>query len=94
MNNNTYPYRDNVQWDEDQERVAKEKVEQNSQVTFSEDHLESLENDADKHWDAFYDIHQNRYGILPNTNKIIIPKRSTNIFLLLCFQTKIPTQID
>ncbi|KAJ8722066.1 hypothetical protein PYW08_004468 [Mythimna loreyi] len=52
---------DNVDWDEDQETVAKEKVEQNSQVTFSEDHLKSLENDADKHWDAFYDIHQNRF---------------------------------
>lgn len=58
----TYFCRDNVQWDEEQERVAKEKVEQNSQVTFSEDHLVSLENDADKHWDAFYDIHQNRYA--------------------------------
>ncbi|KOB77727.1 Methyltransferase-like protein, partial [Operophtera brumata] len=34
---------DNVQWDEEQERVAKEKVELNSQVTFSVDHLISLE---------------------------------------------------
>ncbi|XP_075977887.1 methyltransferase-like protein isoform X1 [Anticarsia gemmatalis] len=52
---------DNVDWDEEQEKVAKEKVEQNSQITFSEDHLKSLEVDADKHWDAFYDIHQNRF---------------------------------
>lgn len=52
---------DNVDWDDEQEKVAKEKVEQNSQITFSEDHLKSLEDDADKHWDAFYDIHQNRF---------------------------------
>ncbi|XP_047029870.1 methyltransferase-like protein [Helicoverpa zea] len=52
---------DNVDWDDEQEKVAKEKVEQNSQITFSEDRLKSLEEDADKHWDAFYDIHQNRF---------------------------------
>lgn len=52
---------DNVDWNEDQEKVAKEKVELNSQIIFTEDHLKSLEDDADKHWDAFYDIHQNRF---------------------------------
>ncbi|XP_053609176.1 tRNA N(3)-methylcytidine methyltransferase Mettl2 isoform X4 [Plodia interpunctella] len=52
---------DNVQWDAEQENAAKAKVEQNSQVTFSEDHVKSLEENADKHWDAFYDIHQNRF---------------------------------
>lgn len=49
-----------MQWDDEQEQAAKEKVQQNSQVTFSEDHLKLLEENADKHWDAFYDIHQNR----------------------------------
>ncbi|CAD0201356.1 unnamed protein product [Chrysodeixis includens] len=52
---------DNVDWDEEQESVAREKVEQNSQIVFSEERLKSLEDDADKHWDAFYDIHQNRF---------------------------------
>ncbi|XP_026734555.1 methyltransferase-like protein [Trichoplusia ni] len=52
---------DNVDWDEEQEEVAKEKVQQNSQIVFSEERLKSLEDDADKHWDAFYDIHQNRF---------------------------------
>lgn len=53
-------YRDNVQWDAEQEKAAQEKVEQNSLVTFSEDILKDLDQNADKHWDDFYDIHQNR----------------------------------
>ncbi|XP_038209624.1 methyltransferase-like protein isoform X2 [Zerene cesonia] len=52
---------DNVQWDEEQEKAAQEKVEQNSLVTFSDDTLKDLEENADKHWDDFYDIHQNRF---------------------------------
>ncbi|KPI94420.1 Methyltransferase-like protein [Papilio xuthus] len=52
---------DNVQWDEEQEKAAQEKVEKNSIVTFTEDRLRDLEENADKHWDAFYDIHQNRF---------------------------------
>ncbi|XP_047533059.1 methyltransferase-like protein isoform X1 [Vanessa atalanta] len=52
---------DNVQWNADQEKAAAEKVELNSTVTFSEDRLKDLEENADKHWDAFYDIHQNRF---------------------------------
>ncbi|XP_050680886.1 methyltransferase-like protein [Leptidea sinapis] len=52
---------DNVQWDEEQEKAAQEKVKQNSAVTFSEDILNDLSHNADKHWDAFYDIHQNRF---------------------------------
>lgn len=34
---------------------------QNSEVTFTEECLKDLEVNADKHWDAFYDIHQNRW---------------------------------
>ncbi|XP_023936055.1 tRNA N(3)-methylcytidine methyltransferase METTL2 [Bicyclus anynana] len=52
---------DNVEWDEEQEKAAEEKVQQNSVVTFSEDRLKDLEDNADKHWDAFYNIHQNRF---------------------------------
>lgn len=55
-----FNFRDNVQWDEEQEQAAKEKVEQNSQVTMSTEQLKDLEANAGKHWDAFYDIHQNR----------------------------------
>lgn len=50
-----------MQWDLEQEKAAQEKVEQNSHVTFSEDVLKDLEDNADKYWDDFYDIHQNRY---------------------------------
>ncbi|CAH0751435.1 unnamed protein product [Diatraea saccharalis] len=52
---------DNVQWDEEQEKAAKEKVQLNSQTTFTEDTLKDLDTNADKHWDSFYDIHQNRF---------------------------------
>ncbi|XP_073956284.1 methyltransferase-like protein isoform X3 [Choristoneura fumiferana] len=52
---------DNVEWDPEQEKAAKEKVEQNSQVMFAEGVLKDLEENADKHWDAFYNIHQNRF---------------------------------
>ncbi|CAF4917569.1 unnamed protein product [Pieris macdunnoughi] len=52
---------DNVQWDAEQEKAAQEKVGQNSLVTFSEDILKDLDQNADKHWDNFYDIHQNRF---------------------------------
>ncbi|CAH4028562.1 unnamed protein product [Pieris brassicae] len=52
---------DNVQWDAEQEKAAQEKVGQNSLVTFSEDILKDLDENADKHWDNFYDIHQNRF---------------------------------
>ncbi|CAH2048628.1 unnamed protein product, partial [Iphiclides podalirius] len=52
---------DNVQWDPEQEKVAQEKVKLNSEVMFTKENLKDLEENADKHWDAFYDIHQNRF---------------------------------
>ncbi|CAH2232808.1 methyltransferase-like protein isoform X2 [Pararge aegeria] len=52
---------DNVEWDAEQEKVAADKVQQNSVVTFSEDYLKDLGENADKHWDTFYNIHQNRF---------------------------------
>ncbi|XP_014367267.2 methyltransferase-like protein isoform X1 [Papilio machaon] len=65
LNDKQYLYEfnawDNVQWDEEQEKAAQEKVEKNSIVTFTEDRLKDLEENADKHWNAFYDIHQNRF---------------------------------
>lgn len=52
---------DNVQWDSEQEEAAKIKVQQNSNMLLSEEVVQSLEENADKHWDSFYDIHQNRF---------------------------------
>ncbi|CAK1551043.1 unnamed protein product [Leptosia nina] len=52
---------DNVQWDSEQEKAAQEKIKLNSHITFTEDTLKDLDINADKHWDEFYDIHQNRF---------------------------------
>lgn len=53
-------FRDNVVWDEIQEQQAKENVEKNSCVTFTEDESLKFEEDADQYWNSFYDIHQNK----------------------------------
>lgn len=55
-----YFCRDNVEWDEEQERVAKETVQKNGNVTLSSEDVNKFEQDADKYWDSFYDVHQNR----------------------------------
>ncbi|XP_064647486.1 tRNA N(3)-methylcytidine methyltransferase METTL2-like [Lineus longissimus] len=52
---------DNVVWDEEQEAEAKSKVALNSTVLMSEEKQEKIANEADKHWDTFYQIHQNRF---------------------------------
>ncbi|CAD7083138.1 unnamed protein product [Hermetia illucens] len=52
---------DNVEWDDEQEAAAREAVSKNSSVTLSEDQVNKFENDADKFWDSFYDIHENRF---------------------------------
>ncbi|KAM3965252.1 methyltransferase-like protein [Aphomia sociella] len=52
---------DNVEWDAEQEEAAKAKVQQNSEIKLSVDRLKALEENAGKHWDDFYDIHQNRF---------------------------------
>ncbi|GBP88493.1 Methyltransferase-like protein [Eumeta japonica] len=52
---------DNVSWDTEQEEAAKSKVMNNSQILFTQEYVYSLEENASKHWDAFYDIHQNRF---------------------------------
>lgn len=53
--------RDNVQWDEEQEKKALESVSKNSTVTLSVDELKRLEDEASQFWDAFYDIHENKF---------------------------------
>ncbi|KAJ8923360.1 hypothetical protein NQ315_001918 [Exocentrus adspersus] len=52
---------DDVEWDENQEKEAQIKVEANSQVKFPSETIEKYEKEADKYWDAFYDIHTNRF---------------------------------
>lgn len=54
--------RDNVVWDESQEAAAREKVQENSEVTFTKEELEQLDLTAATQWDNFYGIHQNRYN--------------------------------
>lgn len=50
-----------MEWCPEQEEAAKQKVTENSSVRASEDEQARLEDDADKMWDDFYGIHQNRY---------------------------------
>lgn len=52
--------RDNVVWDEQQEQQAKDNVVKNSSVTLTEDQLLKYDDEADKYWNSFYDIHQNK----------------------------------
>lgn len=47
-------------WDETQEQQAKENVIKNSCVTLTEDELLKYDEEADKYWDSFYNIHQNK----------------------------------
>lgn len=52
--------RDNVVWDDVQEQAARDNVMKNSCVTLTEDELNKYDEEADKYWDSFYDIHQNK----------------------------------
>uniref|UniRef100_A0A336KEW9 tRNA N(3)-methylcytidine methyltransferase n=1 Tax=Culicoides sonorensis TaxID=179676 RepID=A0A336KEW9_CULSO len=52
---------DHVEWDAEQEEEAKAKVSLTSNVTLDPESIEKFENEADKFWDKFYDIHQNRF---------------------------------
>ncbi|KAG5895025.1 hypothetical protein JTB14_014764 [Gonioctena quinquepunctata] len=52
---------DDVDWDEAQEKEAMVKVKANCEVKFTEDEIEKYEREADTFWDAFYDIHHNRF---------------------------------
>lgn len=52
---------DNVTWNKEQEELAQLKVHNNSTVTLSAEILLKYENEADKYWDKFYNIHNNRF---------------------------------
>ncbi|XP_033827528.1 tRNA N(3)-methylcytidine methyltransferase METTL2 [Periophthalmus magnuspinnatus] len=51
---------DNVEWTEEQERAAKEKVLENSQP-LPEEKQEEFETKANEFWNEFYTIHENRF---------------------------------
>lgn len=53
--------RDNVEWDEEQRKLADEKVAANSRVTMSEEEKNAYENNAAGHWDSFYTTHQREF---------------------------------
>ncbi|XP_058055192.1 tRNA N(3)-methylcytidine methyltransferase Mettl2 isoform X1 [Anopheles bellator] len=52
---------DNVEWDADQEQAAQEEVRQNCSLKLPADEVERLAAEADRNWDRFYSIHQNRF---------------------------------
>lgn len=54
-------FRDNVEWDNEQEQLARTSVAKNCNVTLDDQQLDKFEADADKFWDSFYDVHQNRF---------------------------------
>jgi len=56
-----YFKRDNIIWDEEQEKLAQQKVNENSIVMMSSEQLSKYETEADKYWDKFYGIHNNGY---------------------------------
>ncbi|XP_058981928.1 tRNA N(3)-methylcytidine methyltransferase Mettl2-like [Musca domestica] len=52
---------DNVEWDEEQEQHALQAVQKNSTVKMSDEDKAKFKGDADKFWDCFYGVHQNRF---------------------------------
>lgn len=54
-------FRDDVPWDDEQEKTALTKVSQNSKTRVPTDRVDELEVNAGKYWDSFYGIHQNRF---------------------------------
>lgn len=54
-------YRDDVEWDEEQEQEALKKVKTNSEIKFSKEVIEQYETEASKYWDEFYNIHINKF---------------------------------
>lgn len=49
-----------MEWDEEQQKHAENAVATNGKLTLTADQVKMYENDADKYWDKFYEIHNNR----------------------------------
>ncbi|XP_076232460.1 methyltransferase-like protein [Calliopsis andreniformis] len=52
---------DNVTWDEEQQKLAQLKVNENSTVTLPDEKIFEYEHEANKYWDKFYGIHENKF---------------------------------
>jgi SAM-dependent methyltransferase len=50
-----------VEWTDEQKKLAEEAVEKNSQIKFSQEEIESIEESQANKWDSFYGIHNNRF---------------------------------
>lgn len=50
-----------MKWDEEQQKRAVECVQRNSAITLPAEQVVRLEQEADANWNAFYDIHQNKF---------------------------------
>lgn len=48
-------------WDEEQQKLAQLKVNENSTIILSDERIQEYESNADKYWDKFYGIHENKY---------------------------------
>ncbi|XP_043787770.1 tRNA N(3)-methylcytidine methyltransferase METTL2 isoform X1 [Apis laboriosa] len=62
-NNNVFQHNawDNIIWDEEQQNLAKQKVNENSSITMSDKKIWEYEHEAYKYWDKFYGIHENKF---------------------------------
>lgn len=60
-----------MEWDEEQQKHAQDKVQKNSTLTMAADQIERLEKEADANWNAFYDIHQNKF--FKNRHWFVLP---------------------
>lgn len=54
-------FRDDVEWDEEQEVEAMKKVKINSEIKMSQDLIEKYETEASKYWNEFYNVHDNKF---------------------------------
>ncbi|XP_008469465.1 methyltransferase-like protein isoform X2 [Diaphorina citri] len=73
---------DHVQWDEEQEQQARKLVENNSVLQIDKNLIQTLNEDVAKNWDAFYNVHQNRFfkdrhWLFTEFTEIIEPLSST-----------------
>lgn len=54
-------FRDNVEWNEEQENQAVSQVCEHVKTKMSSDKALDLESNADQYWDKFYSVHQEKY---------------------------------
>lgn len=50
-----------MEWDEEQEELARKQVKQNSEVKLTTLQVDNFDLEANKQWDAFYGVHSNRF---------------------------------